>query len=278
MQKTDDTDYSDFQNTIMSFYRQNGRSFPWRETADPYAILVSELMLQQTQTERVIEKYKKWLTAFPSVQALAAAPFAKVLELWVGLGYNRRARFLHECAKKITEEYGGMIPSEPALLQTLPGIGTYTAAAVAAFAYNKPTVFIETNIRSVFIHFFFTDRTGINDREIFPLVQASLYKKSPRLWYYALMDYGVALKKQHGNPNRQSRHYAKQSKFEGSVRQVRGSLIRALTAQPSQTYEELTQYAQADPTLFEKALTALIREGFVAEQDSIYTINQAGTK
>ncbi len=276
MQSTYSKDFTEFQNTVLSFYRQNGRSFPWRTTRDPYAILVSEFMLQQTQTERVIEKYGQWMAAFPSVQELAAASFIKVLELWVGLGYNRRARFLHECAKKITEEYGGIVPSAPVLLQTLPGIGAYTAAAVAAFAYDRPEVFIETNIRSVFIHFFFADRTGISDKEIFPLVQASLYEKKPRLWYYALMDYGAALKKRYGNLNRQSRHYAKQSKFEGSVRQVRGSLIRALTAQPAQTYEELAQYVQTGSNLFGKALTALMREGFVSERDGVYTIDQGG--
>lgn len=265
-------DIAEFQNEIWSFYRGNGRRFPWRETNDPYAVLVSEFMLQQTQTERVAGKYAEWLDAFPSVQELAAAPFAKVLEQWVGLGYNRRARFLHEAAKTIVREHSGLVPSDPLVLETLSGIGAYTAAAVAAFAYNKPTVFIETNIRAVFIHCFFADRTGVSDKEIFPLVEAALDKRNPRLWYYALMDYGAALKKRISNPNRQSRHYAKQSKFEGSVRQARGALLRALTAKNAQTYGELASSDGFDSNLFDKALTALIREGFVAERDGKYVI------
>lgn len=274
MKKVLSTDIAEFQNEIWSFYREKGRIFPWRETSDPYAVLVSEFMLQQTQTERVIGKYAQWLKTFPSVQELALSSFAKALELWVGLGYNRRARFLHEAAKTIVRDYGGRVPSEPSVLQTLPGVGAYTAAAVAAFAYNKPTVFIETNIRALFIHFFFPERIDVSDKEIFPVVEATLDEQNPRLWYYALMDYGAALKKRVSNPNRQSRHYTKQSKFEGSVRQTRGALLRTLTANTAQTYAELALYAGSDSELFDKALTALIREGLVAERGGKYVIKE----
>ena len=267
--------YTDFQTTILRYYEEHGRSFPWRVTDDPYAILVSEFMLQQTQTERVTEKYNRWLEVFPTAGDLAAAPLVQVLECWVGLGYNRRANFLHQCAKSIVADYGGIVPEDPAVLQALSGIGPYTAAAISTFAYNRPNVFIETNIRAVFIFFFFKDKTDISDRDIFPVIEAALYKENPRLWYYALMDYGAELKKKVVNPNRKSKHYTKQSKFEGSVRQVRGALVRSLTAQTVQSYEQLYDNAQSDKELFDKALAALLKEGLVTEKEETYCISPA---
>lgn len=272
MQSVDTAYCREFQKVILTYYHERGRTFPWRVTRDPYAILVSEIMLQQTQTERVVEKYTQWLRVFPSVSVLAAASFTEVLEQWVGLGYNRRARFLHECAKAIVSEHGGDIPSDPAVLQKLPGIGPYTASAVSTFAYNKPNVFIETNIRSVFIFFFFKERTDISDKELLPFIEASLYTENPRLWYYALMDYGAELKKNVANPNRKSKHYTKQSKFEGSVRQVRGALIRNLMADSCQEYGKLFGTLQTQKDLFDKALSGLVKEGFVAEKEGCYSI------
>jgi len=266
--------YADFQKAILDYYHDHGRQLPWRITNNPYAILVSEFMLQQTQTERVIEKYNRWLEIFPTVTDLAEASFMEVLEQWVGLGYNRRARFLHQCAQAIVKDYNGIIPESPALLQALPGIGPYTAAAISTFAYNKPNAFIETNIRAVFIFFFFKDKSEISDKELFPYIHASLYTENPRLWYYALMDYGAALKKKVVNPNRKSSHYTKQSKFEGSVRQARGAVIRTLTAHNRQNYAELYGNTQAEKCLFDKALEGLIREGFVAEESGSYSINK----
>ena len=266
--------YEDFQKAMLAYYAAHGRSFPWRTTNDPYAILVSEFMLQQTQTERVVEKYNRWLEVFPTIHDLAAASLVQVLEQWVGLGYNRRARFLHQCAQTIVNRYGGVVPDTPETLATLSGIGPYTAAAISTFAYNKPNAFIETNIRAVFIFFFFKDRVDIRDKEIFPHIQASLYTENPRLWYYALMDYGAELKKKTVNPNRKSRHYTKQSKFEGSVRQARGAVIRTLTERKTQEYKALYANTQMEKLLFDKALEGLIREGFVAEEDGCYSIKQ----
>ena len=266
--------YAEFQNVILDYYREHGRSLPWRTTDDPYSILVSEFMLQQTQTERVIEKYNHWLEVFPAVTDLAAASLVQVLEQWVGLGYNRRARFLHQCAQTIVKEHNGIVPKSPQILQSLPGIGPYTAAAVSTFAYNMPNAFIETNIRAVFIFLFFKDQTGISDKELFPHIEASLYRTNPRVWYYALMDYGAELKKKTVNPNRKSRHYTKQSKFEGSVRQARGAVIRTLTVHNRQDYEELYGNTQTEKPLFDKALAGLIREGFVAEEDGRYSISR----
>ena len=264
--------YTDFQKTILDYYAAHGRSFPWRTTQDPYAILVSEFMLQQTQTERVVEKYKRWLEVFPTPADLAAASFVQVLEQWVGLGYNRRARFLHQCAQTIMQEHNGCVPEDTEVLQNLPGLGPYTAAAVSTFAYNKPNAFIETNIRAVYIFFFFKDHNSVSDKDLFPHIKASVYTENPRLWYYALMDYGAALKKVIVNPNRKSKHYTKQSQFEGSVRQARGAVIRSLTGQNGQAYTELYANTRTERPLFDKALEGLIYEGFVAESGGIYSI------
>lgn len=237
----------EFQKIILDNFRSNGRSFPWRKTTDPYKILVSEIMLQQTQTERVVPKYIAWLERFPTVHSLASAPFADVLAYWSGLGYNRRARFLQEAARELSLilEKTGSFPQSPEELDKLPGVGLYTACAVATFAFNRAEVFIETNIRSVFLFFFFQDALRqsktdeefsaslkIHDREIIPFIRESLYTENPREWYYALMDYGAALKKVVKNPNRKSAHYTRQSRFEGSIRQARGAILRQLTAIP----------------------------------------------
>ncbi len=186
-----------FQEVIFTYYRENKRIFAWRETIDPYAILVSEIMLQQTQTERVKIKYAEWLVHFPTLESLATAPLQKVLLHWQGLGYNRRALALKKCAEIITSTYKGKFPIDYDKLLTLPGIGPYTAGAVMAFAYNKPYPVIETNIRTVYIHFFYGDKFGqIDDKELLPLTEKTLprvasAKWGAREWYYALMDYGV---------------------------------------------------------------------------------------
>ncbi len=205
---------------------------PWRETADPYHIVVSEIMLQQTQVERVHEKYRFFVQALPEFGSLARAPLQQVLALWQGLGYNRRAIALKRTAELVVTHHGGVLPASVDMLQALPGIGHATARSIAAFAFNMPVAFIETNIRRVFIHHFFGDRQEVHDAEILPLVMAALDRKSPREWYYALMDYGVALKRRVLNPNRKSAHYERQSKFEGSMRQKRGAVLRLILNYP----------------------------------------------
>lgn len=184
-----------FVRTIKSFYKKEGRhDLPWRQTTDPYKILVSEIMLQQTQVSRVLEKYKQFLKAFPTAKILAQAPQAEVVKLWSGLGYNRRARFLHQCAKEITVLK--QFPKTVEDLEKLPGIGHYTARAVATFAFNQPHVFIETNIRTVFVYHFFPKKKAVSDTDILKLVEHTLDTKNPRQWYWALMDYGSYLKSQ----------------------------------------------------------------------------------
>jgi A/G-specific adenine glycosylase len=229
-----------FQKTVYAYYRAHGRRLPWRETDDPYRILVAEVMLQQTQVPRVLAKYPEFIAAFPDVQSLATAPLSEVLRVWQGLGYNRRARHLKEAASIIVRDYGGQVPDSMEELRRLPGIGHATAAQILAFAYNKPVVFIETNIRAVFIHHFFAVRESVRDSEILPLVEATLDRENPREWYYALFDYGVYLKKTHGNPARRSAHHVKQSPFEGSNREARSRVLAEILASQGISIEDLS--------------------------------------
>ena len=261
-----------FQKLVYDHYRRNGRKLPWRKTRDPYKILLSELMLQQTQVARVIETYKAFLRRFPTLESVARAPLRDVLAVWQGLGYNRRAVALKRLAAIIVSDYGGRIPSDIEMLKALPGVGAATAGALCAFAFNKPTVFIETNIRSVFIHHFFRDSDGVKDSEILPLVEQTLDQKKPRQWYYALMDYGVALKEQHPNPSRRSAHYAKQSPFEGSLRQVRGMILKTLVKDPGMTEAALVKEIDRDADRVGTCLQQLRTEGFILKKGKRFFI------
>ena len=261
---------SAFQRLIHSFYAEHARSFPWRDTTDPYHILVSELMLQQTQVDRVREKYIQFITAFPTLSDLAQASLQQVLERWQGLGYNRRAVALHRAARQVIEDFTGVLPADGVALQSLPGIGPYTAAAIQAFAFNKPAVVIDTNIRTVFIHCFFDGSQNVHDADIRPLVEQVMDRSNPREWYSALMDFGAMLKKQVPNPSRSSAHYTKQPPFEGSDRQIRGRILKEVLAHPDMTRQALLT-AVGEPSLQVGVLiNQLIAEGFlVQEQDRI---------
>jgi A/G-specific adenine glycosylase len=262
-----------FQKEIYGHYKRNRRVLPWRETRDPYHILLSELMLQQTQVGRVIEKYREFLLRFPDIESVARASLRDILKVWQGLGYNRRALALKNLADIVVDRSEGMIPSDIEALKALPGVGGATAGAVSAFAFNKPAVFIETNIRSVFIHFFFRGRRDIQDSEIFPLVAQTLDVKRPRHWYYALMDYGAALKERHPNPGRRSAHYTRQSPFEGSMRQVRGMILRALVKQPGISEAALLKEINRDADRVGQCLRQLRKEGFIIKKGRRFVIN-----
>ncbi len=225
---------TEFRKTIWAFYKKQGRhDLPWRETTDPYRILVSEVMLQQTQVERVIPYYKDFLKKFPNVRALARAPLSSVLISWQGLGYNRRPKMLHEAAKLVMKEYKGIMPTDPEALDALPGVGPYTARAVAAFSTNLDVVFIETNLRTVVMHHFFPKKEQVADAEILEILAKALPKGKGREWYAALMDYGAHLKRSGVRLNAKSKTYAKQSKFEGSPREARGSILKKLAQGPT---------------------------------------------
>ncbi|MBN2078784.1 MAG: A/G-specific adenine glycosylase [Spirochaetes bacterium] len=252
-----------FRSIIYRYYRRNRRDFPWRRTADHYHILVSEIMLQQTQVGRVTEKFPEFIRAFPTIEILARAPLAGVLAAWQGLGYNRRAANLHRLAAAVMTEHGGIIPEDPEVLARLPGIGRATAASIAAFAFNRPVAFIETNIRAVFLHFFFHGREGVGDREILPLVEAVMDRSSPREWYSALMDYGTMLKRRHPNPSRASDRHRKQAPFHGSRRQLRGEIVRILLRDPGMTVEGLAKETTRPETEVRDAARGLVDEGLV---------------
>lgn len=229
-------------------------------------------MLQQTQVERVLDKYKDFIRNFPDFASLSQAPLKDVLSIWQGLGYNRRAIALKQIARHIMTKHDGTLPSSVDTLVQFPGIGKATASALVAFAFNQPTVFIETNIRRVFLYFFFHDRTNVHDAELLPLVEKSLDQSNPRDWYYALMDFGAMLKKEVVNPNRRSLHYQRQSPFEGSQRQLRGLVLRALLEAPGVTGSVLARKCKKDPYKIRNILEQLQKEGFIRKKKNTYSI------
>jgi A/G-specific adenine glycosylase len=261
-----------FRDEVYRHYRAHCRRLAWRDTRDPYRILVSEFMLQQTQVERVKGAYHEFLAAFPGFSSLAEASLADVLVVWQGLGYNRRAMALLETARAVVKTHGGALPTSEEELLALPGIGKATAGALTAFAFDHPAVFLETNIRRVYLHFFFPRREAVKDGEILPLVEKTVDRSRPRRWYYALMDYGAMLKKSVPNPNRRSAHYQRQSPFEGSDRQVRSRVLRALLRSPGLTAGELSERAGVDAGRGGKIINRLAGEGFVVRRRGKYVI------
>lgn len=237
---------------------------PWRETTDAYKILVSEIMLQQTQVSRVIPKYLEFIKVFPTVKALASASPGKVIGIWQGLGYNRRAVYLHTTAKIIFSKYFGKVPLDENILRTLPGVGKGTAGALITYAANRPSAFVETNIRSVFIHHFFTHRKKVKDAEILTLVSQTFNKNKARDWGYALMDYGSYLKEAIGNNVQKSLAYKKQSAFKGSDREVRGMIIRLVSHQRKVTVQELKRRVGRTQQEISRMTERLAKEGLIA--------------
>ncbi len=261
-----------FRRQVYRYFADHGRILPWRTGYDPYHILISEVMLQQTQVDRVIVKYTAFINRFPDIVTLAAASLDTVLAHWQGLGYNRRAIALREAAKIIVHDFGGVVPKEPAKLMMLPGIGPATAASIAAFAYNKPTLFLETNIRTVLIHHFFSDGAVIDDKALLPIADAVLDRRNPRKWYSALMDYGTMLKKTVGNLTRNSMTYKKQSAFIGSRRQVRGAILRLLLEQGAGSGSGIARKLKKEKEVVAALLTTLTDEGLLNKEGSRYRI------
>jgi len=261
-----------FQKKIYAYYEKHGRDLPWRTTSDSYRILVSEIMLQQTQVQRVLEKYEPFISRFPDLRSLADTPLREILRVWHGLGYNRRALALKKIAQTVVTDFDGKLPSDTKTLATLPGIGKATAGAVCAFAYNQPTAFVETNIRTVFIHFFFRDRDRVGDTEILQLVKQTIDTANPRTWYYALMDYGVILKQTHRDLNKRSVHYKRQTPFKGSNRQLRGKILRLLTEKGATSQTEMIRQLKSDPQRTGACLKQLQTEGFIKKRGRLYAI------
>jgi len=230
-------------------------------------------MLQQTQADRVVPKYLAFTEQFRDFPSLAMAPLAQVLTAWQGLGYNRRALMLHRAAQIVVSQHGGKLPQTVEELDALPGIGRETAGSIAAFGFNQPVAFIETNIRTVFIHFFFPKRKKVHDNELRPLVEKMVDRDNPREWYQALMDYGVMLKRSVGNVSQRSTHYAKQSSFKESNRRIRGLILKLLTMHDTLTAAALQQsIPDCPPERLRTNLTALATEGFIKKSGERYRL------
>ncbi len=257
-----------FSKKVLHYFAQHRRSLPWRDIEGlsikdrGYKVVVSEFMLQQTQVQRVIPKYTDWMQRWPTIDTFVDAPFADVLALWSGLGYNRRARYIHGALQHILRQYDGLVPNNTEALEALPGIGTNTAGAIIVYTYNEPMVFIETNIRTVYLHEFFANMSQpVSDTQLKSKVAETLDVQNPRQWYYALMDYGTYIKKRHGTSLAKSALYKKQSAFEGSNRQIRGKIISMLTQLQSIKIEQL-QEEIPDERLYD-CIKKLSSEGMV---------------
>jgi A/G-specific adenine glycosylase len=256
----------EFKRLIWGYYAKHGRSLPWRMTRDPYRILVSEIMLQQTQVSRVLAKYPLFIKRFPTMRSLAHGGLREIMLAWQGLGYNRRALLLKRLAETVVVEHRGRIPRERETLKGLPGVGNATSGALCAFAFNQPEAFIETNIRSVFIHYFFQGKRSVRDSELLPFVERSVEKTNPREWYYALMDYGVHLKDTIPDPGKKSAHYKKQAPFEGSNRQLRGMILKALVERKRLTVPVLNRLTGCGAKRLQAALRELRAEGLITKK------------
>ncbi len=252
-----------FRASVLDLYAREGRDFPWRRTADPWAILVSEVMLQQTQTDRVSPKYEAWMARFPDAASVASAGMPAIYESWRGLGYNSRAHRLRESARICAQSYSGQPPADEKLLLELPGVGRYTARAVLAFAYGLPTVFLETNIRAALIFNFFPGRLKVMDRELEAPAELVLDRGDPRTWYQALMDYGAWIKRREPDPSRRAAGYSRQPIFEGSTRQARGAVLRAIGDRGRLDLGLFAAESGLDYDRLKKAAHGLERDGLV---------------
>jgi len=267
---------------IRQWYQANAPRLPWRQTRNPYHIFVSEIMLQQTQIPRVLEKYPRFLKQFPTIRVLANTSLANVLATWHGMGYNRRGLYLKQAAELIVKKHSGRVPKTEEELRALPGVGHYSARAILCFAYNECKPFIETNIRRVIIHELTHELKNkiISDSEILAILEEIQPKKNRREWYWALMDYGRDALQHVPNPNRLSKHYVKQKRFEGSSRYVRAKIISYLVANKKATEEELFLSLKEDRHLdtlsqedIARTLNDLQKEGLVKKAELFFKIS-----
>ncbi len=253
---------AELQERLLSWYSANGRDLPWRHTRDPYAVLVSEIMLQQTQVSRVVPKYHAWLQAYPRLEDLAAAPFDAVLRSWQGLGYNTRARRLRDCAAAAVEtaaDGDAALPRTLPELLRLPGVGPYTARALLVFAYDQDVAAVDTNVRRVLTHELGLARdTGATDLQA--LAEAVLPRGRSRDWHNALMDYGalVLTARVSGVSSRHS-----QDSFVGSRRWQRSQLLQTVLTGGPQTVAHLAAVTGFSPAAVVELITLLERDGLL---------------
>ncbi len=270
----------DFRSRVRECGKREYRDLPWRYIDDAYGVLVSEVMLQQTQVSRVLGRWERFMRLFPTVDALASADSAAVVAEWQGLGYNRRALALWRAAGVCAREFGGALPCSYEDLVGLPGVGPATAGGVLAFAHNEPCVYLETNVRTVFLHELFPDEEGVADSALVPLIRAACPHDDPRSWYYALLDYGAYLKRTVPNPSRRSKSHVRQSAFQGSRRQKRAEVLRIVLASDGgissdQVREELDRFERShardvvSADEFDAIVRDLVAEGFFTAVGSL---------
>ncbi len=256
---------------------------PWRIDCSPYSVLLSEFMLQQTQVSRVVTYFNVFVQQWPNIDSLAKENFRGILQHWNGLGYNRRAKYLHDTAKSLSHKHDGRIPDTIADLIQLPGIGIYTASAICAFAFNKKSIVLETNIRKVIIYHFFKNESCITDNQINGVLEQLVnYVDDYRTWYWALMDYGVLLGKQVINPSQKSAGYKKQSNFKGSLRKIRGRVLEVLCRCNTMSEMRLKEavkekvsddeYVDVFDEFFEKSIRSLVKEKILSYKGSAVSI------
>lgn len=267
------------RRALLAWYEPRRRSYPWRKTTDPYKVLVSEVMLQQTQVSRVVPTYRAFVRRFPSIRVLAAARLREVIVAWDGLGYNRRALALSESARLIAREHGGRVPEDPAVLQELPGVGPYTAAAVASIAFGVPRAAVDTNVRRIVARTVDgVDGGEVGAARVRALADEWLDRGDPGAWNQALMDLGREVCRPHPRcdvcPLRTVCRFAergrspssngrRQPAFEGSFRQVRGAVVRVLRKEAGASFDELVERTNADPERLRAAVERLHAEGLV---------------
>ena len=279
---------SEFNRTLFAWHKNNFRGMDWRNTRDPYCILVSEIMLQQTQVARVTEKYAEFLNKFPTAKKLAAAPLGDVLTVWSGLGYNRRAKFLHNCAKEVVINYGGKFPVTFESLVKLPGIGISTAGALLAFSFGQDTPMIDTNIRRILVRVFFKKNIP-SDKELYAFASSIIPKGKGREWNYAMLDLGATLctARNHSHHDLEcplSRLHGKvddfiykkpQKNFAGSDRFYRGKILKALTEKGSESQleimKQLSEY-KGNKIQIIQILERLLKEGMIVKKANKYRL------
>lgn len=272
-------DVTDFQRMILDWHRDHRRDMPWRNTRDPYRILVSEVMLQQTQVARVVPKYESFLREFPTLEELASSSRAELLRVWQGLGYWRRALRLRDAARMVVDDFGGRFPRDTHTLKRLPGVGPYTAGAVACFAFGSAEPFLDTNIRRVYLFFFFAGEDEVPDNRIMEVARRAIWTDDPREWGYALFDYGATVLRDRAI-NRRSSHYSKQSTFDGSFRSFRTQAVRHVLAQEgaaisrAKLEEFLVQRlaARGHPYTPGEVVGSLVRDGLLTASCGVYSI------
>ncbi len=289
---------------LLAWFQANQRDLPWRHTRNPYAILVSEVMLQQTQVDRVVPYYLGWLRAFPTIQALADAPTAEVIRRWSGLGYNRRAVNLQRTVRAVVDDYGGVFPRTVEQLRALPGIGPYTSGAIAAFAFEQDAGFIDTNMRRVLHRLFFgvdVPSPVATERELTALAVEVVPPGEGWTWNQALIEFG-ALQCTARRPacvicplQRDCAAYPaiqtairglpvgarlkREGTWEGSNRQARGRIVDMLRQHPTLSLDDLgsrvrPEYGESDRPWLYDLVRALERDGLtkVAEEGETYVV------